>query len=1253
MKLSHFLLHPQKRLLHCHRLLAPHASDRCWPAFILGVLLYLSAGITFSSHAQAQAAATAFPVVITAQAKQASQSLTLVVTKFTDSNDGACDTDCSLREAIGAANRTPGRDEIHLASGVYSVTIPTLTDEEGDTIDEDANALGDLDIADDLLLTGSGAGSTIIAGSGATYRFGGGADRLFDILAHAHVTIEDLTIQHGRVSEKGGGLSNSGVLALNRVHLVDNYAASGFKIGHGGGIFNDGTLTVTNSLIANNRADGGEASYGQGGGIRNDGVMTLIQSTVRDNRVWDDNDYGIGGGILNRGTLRVERSTLSGNGTPGGPGGALANLLGGSVEVINSTLSGNSSGSGGGLANGSQWEEPGAVLLLHTTIANNRGGGLYNRGVTTATNTIIAGNPLDVNESPAALNCVNEGTFVTLGANVMGDGGNCPTTGPGDLTIDNTTVFTTLLHPLADNGGNTLTHALVTASVANDAANDATCADERIGGVDQRGVVRPQGARCDIGAYEAAVTTACTYPELVASDESTLRQAILCVNTAPAGVYTLTVTADIAYRQPMLPVRNPVITQLHFAGNGHTLDAQGHGRVLTLTNLQALTLHNLTLTGGQTDVNSNERDGGGVAFTCGDDLVCNWTVRNTTITDNHAYGGGGIDYYCAYHGNGTLLVQASVISNNSAVSQGGGLVYSSDEESGPCSLAIRHSIIEGNQAVDGGGVRIYRPRVTISDSTIRNNRATTVGGGLLARISDGFIDMTVQRTTISGNQAGEGGGGVYIASPDQTFDIQFVNSTISGNTVINGAGGGFYLGESNDSLRIALLNSTVTANASAQGAGVHVFHPESSFEMTGTLRLTNSLIADNLGSDCGWETAGNVPFSGQRVTSFGHNLDSDGTCLPEGIRQPSDLPNGNANLGPLADNGGATFTHALLAGSQALDAGDDAVCASEPVAGIDQRGVTRPQGTHCDIGAYEAVAQPVTTDLLFVSSRSSATAGGVPFRDEDILAYDFNTNTWQMIFDGSDVGITKDVDAFAFLADGSLLLSFNGPTTVPGLGAVDDSDLVQFLPTRLGSDTAGSFAWFLRGAAVGLTTDSEDIDAISFTADGHLVVSTIGDFTTPTVSGKDEDLIQLDKASGTWSLFFDGSTVGLANEDVNGLWIDPTNGDRYLTVKDSFAFGNVQIDSDDIFICTPIPAGGCTYRLFWDSDDHDYGSENIDSFHLGLLPARFAAGAQSGALEPVTPATIAEDDDADDQDVEDTDVPESLNSQIFLPLVER
>lgn len=295
---------------------------------------------------------------------------------------------------------------------------------------------------------------------------------------------------------------------------------------------------------------------------------------------------------------------------------------------------------------------------------------------------------------------------------------------------------------------------------------------------------------------------------------------------------------------------------------------------------------------------------------------------------------------------------------------------------------------------------------------------------------------------------------------------------------------------------------------------------------------------------------------------------------------------------------------------------------------------------------------------LFVSSQSSARAGNVAFRDEDILAYDFSTATWTMVFDGSDVGVTKDVDAFAFRNDGALFLSFNAPTAVSGLGMVDDADIILFTPTRLGNDTAGSFTWLLHGADVGLTSDGEDIDAIGFTTDGHLVVSTIGDFTTPTASGRDEDLFRLDNAtfgtpsSGVWQLFFDGSQAGLANEDVNGLWIDNATGALYLTVKDSFAFNNVPIDADDIFVCTPRQGGACTYQLFWDSDARNFGAENLDSIGLGPLPATFMASGQAHSQEAVTAEEAIADDDSDDLDPEDLTLEEAAN-HLFLPLVER
>ena len=105
-----------------------------------------------------------------------------------------------------------------------------------------------------------------------------------------------------------------------------------------------------------------------------------------------------------------------------------------------------------------------------------------------------------------------------------------------------------------------------------------------------------------------------------------------------------------------------------------------------------------------------------------------------------------------------------------------------------------------------------------------------------------------------------------------------------------------------------------------------------------------------------------------RVISLGHNLDSDGTC---GLTEPTDLPNTDPLLGPLADNGGPTLTHALLPTSPAIDAGSCMAVDGSPVT-TDQRDATRPQGAACDIGAYE-VQPPLTLELAVFPSDSSGT----------------------------------------------------------------------------------------------------------------------------------------------------------------------------------------------------------------------------------------------------------------------------------------
>lgn len=253
---------------------------------------------------------------------------------------------------------------------------------------------------------------------------------------------------------------------------------------------------------------------------------------------------------------------------------------------------------------------------------------------------------------------------------------------------------------------------------------------------------------------------------------------------------------------------------------------------------------------------------------------------------------------------------------------------------------------------------------------------------------------------------------------------------------------------------------------------------------------------------------------------------------------------------------------------------------------------------------------PPASAVIYVSSTTSGTAGGVSFADEDILAYDTGTGLWSMYFDGSDVGMSTDINAFAILTDGSLLLSFDSSSlTLPNVGTVEDSDIVRFIPTSLGSTTAGTYEWYFDGSDVGLTTSNEDIDAVELLPDGRIVISTLGSFTVTGASGADEDLVAFtptslgSTTSGTWALYFDGSDVDLAttsDEDIYGAWID-TNGDIYLTTLGVFSVTGASGDGADIFICTPSSLGSttaCTYSFYWDGSAFGFAGEVADGIHI-------------------------------------------------------
>jgi PKD repeat protein len=179
-----------------------------------------------------------------------------------------------------------------------------------------------------------------------------------------------------------------------------------------------------------------------------------------------------------------------------------------------------------------------------------------------------------------------------------------------------------------------------------------------------------------------------------------------------------------------------------------------------------------------------------------------------------------------------------------------------------------------------------------------------------------------------------------------------------------------------------------------------------------------------------------------------------------------------------------------------------------------------------------------TPTLLYLSLVNAGTVGGISAANEDILS--FNGTAFSLTFDGSDVGVGGlALDAFALISGSDLLMSFTSPGSIPGIsGTVDDSDIVRFTATSLGASTSGSFSLYFDGSDVGLSTNAEDVDAIDVLPDGRLLVSTMGSFGVSGVSGADEDLIGLTGSfgpttSGTWAMYFDGSDVGLSGSGEN------------------------------------------------------------------------------------------------------------------------
>jgi hypothetical protein len=253
-----------------------------------------------------------------------------------------------------------------------------------------------------------------------------------------------------------------------------------------------------------------------------------------------------------------------------------------------------------------------------------------------------------------------------------------------------------------------------------------------------------------------------------------------------------------------------------------------------------------------------------------------------------------------------------------------------------------------NGSVLGGGIYISGQHiVTLNNCVIKDNQAAR-GGGIY---NDG--QLTMNGCTVSGNSATDNGGGIY-----NSGEMWLTNCTISGNSASNGGGGiNNYMGAEMNLSYATIANNQATG-ASALGGG---------FENTGPATFDNTIVANNTAGAGVNNNGYNVAAQGGTIQSNGYNLCGDNSC---GFNQPTDLPNTDPLLGPLRDNGGPTFTHALLHGSPAIDAANNSGAPA-----TDQRGTPRPQGTNCDIGAYE-LTQASTATATGTGTASFSTLNG-------------------------------------------------------------------------------------------------------------------------------------------------------------------------------------------------------------------------------------------------------------------------------------
>ena len=508
--------------------------------------------------------------------------------------------------------------------------------------------------------------------------------------------------------------------------------------------------------------------------------------------------------------------------------------------------------------------------------------------------------------------------------------------------------------------------------------------------------------------------------------------------------------------------------------------------------------------------------------------------------------------------------------------------------------------------------------LTLTGLTITGGRNAGSGGGIYSL--SGAVLLT--SSTVSGNSSGDSGGGIYTNSGAVTL----TSSTVSGNRTENYGGG-----ISSYSGGVTLAGSTVANNSSSiDGGGVFVFDTA----INATLTIQNSIIAGNTAT----EAAPDLRPDPSSTLDIDFSLIGDATG--SGVTAATgtgNLLNVDALLGPLADNGGSTLTHALIVGSPAIDAGNDALAVdgnNQPLP-FDQRGngFARIDGNKVDIGAFELNIAPTLLSFTRQTPNSPSTNSDTltfwATFSEDVTLVDAS----DFVVDGSTTATitnvaTINVRTYDITVSGGDLASFNGTVGLNVDGSNNIADLAGNALTPGEPPTDETFT---------VDNIAPQVDSIAY-EDGSAqrsvirsitvnfdseVITDPGAFVLTTKSGTNIPLVDSSTLVGGKTrvlLTFSGDQV-----DASGSLID---GNYRLTILDSHVrdiAGNVLDGNKDG------SAGGAAvdefFRFFGDSD----GDRDVDGSDLSRFLATYRKGSQQSGFSPVF-------DWDNDDDVDGTDL---------------